>query len=334
MDLGARTESQQISGAFRVAPRGGIAWTPSDKLRTVLRGGAGYFYDRVPLNVYAFNRYPSRLITEYDTAGDVVSGPTLFLNTLGQNRVRRPFISQTPTDGNFSPRSLVWSLQAEQPLTRWLKMRATYLVNQSDGLAILQQLLPEPGNEQGAYLLEGAGTSKYRQFDVVAQVHLRADRELFFSYTHSSVRGDLNEFSQFLGSAPVPVIRPNVYGTLGTNMPNRFIGWGVVRLPWKCQIAPVFEYRNGFPYLELTPAQTYATEPNSRQFPHFLSLDSRFSKDIKVNANYSVRLSLSSFNLTNHFNPEQVRNNIGDPAFGYFFGHRGRRFTVDFDFLF
>ena len=43
---------------------------------------------------------------------------------------------------------------------------------------------------------------------------------------------------------------------------------------------------------------------------------------------------MSSFNLTNHFNPEQVHNNIADPAHGLFFGHRGRRFTVDFDFLF
>ena len=42
----------------------------------------------------------------------------------------------------------------------------------------------------------------------------------------------------------------------------------------------------------------------------------------------------SSFNLTNHFNPEAVHANTGDPAFGYFFGHRGRRFTVDFDVLF
>jgi hypothetical protein len=29
-----------------------------------------------------------------------------------------------------------------------------------------------------------------------------------------------------------------------------------------------------------------------------------------------------------------VHANTADPAYGYFFGHRGRRFTVDFDFLF
>ena len=81
-------------------------------------------------------------------------------------------------------------------------------------------------------------------------------------------------------------------------------------------------------------SQRYSGIPNRHRFPHFLSVDSRFSKDLKVNANHSIRLSISGFNLTNHFNPEAVRSNTGDPVFGYFFGHRGRRFTADFDFLF
>jgi hypothetical protein len=65
-----------------------------------------------------------------------------------------------------------------------------------------------------------------------------------------------------------------------------------------------------------------------------MSLDARFSKDIQVNPKYAVRLSVSSYNLTSHFNPEAVHWNIGDPAYGLFFGQRGRRFTADFDVLF
>ena len=57
-------------------------------------------------------------------------------------------------------------------------------------------------------------------------------------------------------------------------------------------------------------------------------------RTFRCSRQYAVRLSVSAFNLTNHFNPEAVHSNVDDPAFGYFFGHRGRRFTLDFDVLF
>lgn len=334
VDLGVRTESQQISGAFRVAPRLGLSWSPLAHTGTVLRGGAGLFYDRVPLNVYGFNRFPDRHVTFYDGAGSITAGPFLFLNTLGQSRVRFPFVSQSPVDGNFSPRSEVWSMQVEQPLTRRLKVRLTYLRNSSDGLVILKRVPPDPATETGAYLLEGTGSSRYRQFDVTAQVRLRDDRELFFSYVRSRARGDLNDFGRYLGTVPTAIIRENQYGTLGTDLPDRFLSWGVMRLSKTIQVAPVVEVRSGFPYIQTDVLQRYVGVPNSTRFPAFISVDTRISKDVKITSKHSIRLSVSGFNLTNHFNPEAVHSNVADPAFGYFFGHRGRHFTADFDFLF
>jgi hypothetical protein len=335
LDLGVRTESQQISGSFRVAPRGGFSFTPFTSTHTVIRGGFGFFYDRVPLNVYAFNRYPDRLVSYFDPqTGDLIDGPIRYVNTLGQNRVRFPFVSQKPIDGNFSPRSNIWSLQLEQPITRQLRLRATYLHNYGDGLVVVNRVAPDPTTNVGAYLLEGTGESRYKQFDVIAQYRLRTDRELFFSYTRSSATGDLNDFGRFLGTVPAPIIRENYYGRLPTDLPNRFLAWGVVRLPKKFQVAPVVEWRNGFPYLETNVYQDYAGTPYRDRFPTFFSVDSRFSKDFQVSPKYAVRLSLSGFNLTNHFNPEAVHSNTADPVYGYFLGHRGRRFTMDFDFLF
>lgn len=60
----------------------------------------------------------------------------------------------------------------------------------------------------------------------------------------------------------------------------------------------------------------------------------RVWRDFKVDARHSLRLSVSSFNLTNHFNPETTHWNTADPANGLFFGERHRRFTVDFDVIF
>ena len=334
MDLGVRTESQQISGAFRVAPRGGLAWSPFSTAGTVIRAGFGLFYDRVPLNIYVFNRYPDQLITWYGANGNISAGPYLFLNTLGQSKVRFPFVSQQPKDGNFSPHSDNWSVQVEHPVTPALRLRLSYLQNDAAGLATLGTVPPDPAAGTGAYLLEGTGQARYRQLEAMARVRMGNERELFFSYVYSRARGNLNDFGGFLGMFPVPIVRPDQVGNLPGSLPNRFLGWGLLRVRKTWRIAPLLELRNGFPYAATDVAQNYVGVPNDRRFPWFLALDARLSKDIQVSPQYALRLSLSSFNLTNHFNPEAVHANTGDSAFGYFFGHRGRRFTVDFDVLF
>lgn len=334
LDLGTRVESQEVSGAFRVAPRAGLAWNPIPGQGTTVRGGFGFFYDRVPLNVYVFNKYPDQSITYYDAAGNVSGGPYLYLNTLGQAKVRHPFIFQQPIDGNFSPRSINWTMQIEQPVGHYLKLRTGFMQSLSDGLVILNPVAPDPQTNLGAHLLSGTGGARYRQFEMSARFRLGETRQLMFSYIRSKGRGDLNDFGSFLGTFPLPIVRPNQFGNSPADLPNRFLTWGLMQLPWKFRISPVIEYRSGFPYVVTNADQDYVGVPNTRRFPQFLSVDSRISKDFQVHPKYAVRLSVSAFNLTNHFNPEAVHPNVADPAFGYFFGHRGRRFTLDFDVLF
>lgn len=333
LDLGIRTESQQVSGAFRVAPRVGLAWSPFGT-GFIVRGGFGLFYDRVPLNIYTFNKYPDQLITKYDINGEISAGPTLYLNTLGQSRVRFPFVNQQPIDGNFSPHSGNWSLSVEQPIGKLVRVRTSYMQHDSTGLAVLRRIDPDSTTGNGAFLLEGTGQARYRQFETTVRTRLGEERELFFSYAYSRARGDLNDFSTYLSTFPAPIIRPGYFGNLPSSLPNRFLAWGIFKVSKTVRVAPVVEARNGFPYNVIDAYRNYADVPMRNRYPFFLSLDARVSKDIQVNPKYAVRLSLSSFNLTNHFNPEAVHNNVADPVFGYFFGHRGRRFTADFDVLF
>jgi hypothetical protein len=334
MDLGIRTESQEVSESFRVAPRAGIVWTIFPKLGTAFRGGFGMFYDRVPLNVYAFNYYPKESIDFYDAGGNITAGPFLYANTLGVADVHSAFIFHHAVAGDFSPQSATGSVQVEQPITSVLHLRVGYMQNQAQGLVTMNPIAPDPVSNIGAYELRGDGVSRYRQLEVTARIKAGSSGELFASYVNSRDRGNLSDFNNYLGSFPIPLVRPDEYGNLSGDVPNRFLAWGSFRLPDGFRVSPVLEYRTGFPYATFDAAQNYAGPPNVNRYPAFFSLDSRASKDIKVNPKYTVRLSVSDFNLLNHFNPEAVHYNIADPEFGLFFGQRGRRFTADFDVLF
>jgi hypothetical protein len=334
MDIGLRVERQGITETVRIAPRVGLAWTPFSGQRTVIRGGFGLFYDRVPLNVYAFNRYPEQVITSYGPNGEIVDGPRRFLNVTGQvGPGELPFIVRDTVSGNFAPYSATWNMEVEHTLFRFLRIRANYLQSNSSGIVLVS---PAKLQEQDALLESGDGKARYHQLETTARVSLKSGQELLFSYVRSRSQGDLNEFDKYLGNFPSPVVHLNQFSNLPGDTPNRFLTWGVLNFPWKLIVGPLVEYRTGFPYAVLNAAQNYVGVPNSDQtrFPNFFSLDTRVSRDFKVNAKYRVRFTVRGLNLTNHFNPLGVHANIGDPEFGVFFGFYKRRYLVDFDVLY
>jgi hypothetical protein len=127
VDVGTRLEYQGITGTLRFAPRTGVAWTPFHNQRTVVRGGFGIFYDRVPLSVYSFGYYPEQVITTYGLNGQIVGEPRRFLNITEIDLGKRfPLIDSRKTAGNFAPFSKTWNIEIEHPLSRLLRLRANY----------------------------------------------------------------------------------------------------------------------------------------------------------------------------------------------------------------
>ncbi len=346
LDVGTRIEHQSITETFRIAPRFGLAWTPFGNQQTVVRMGYGLFYDRVPLNVYAFSRFPDQIITTYGPGGVITDGPRRFMNITDQAEASdSPFIHRRSTIGNFAPYSATWTVEVEHPITSNFQVRVNYQAGNSSGLVTLT---PKVVQGQDALVLGGGGKARYRQFEVLTRLSMKENQQLYFSYVRSRSNGDLNEFNNYLGNFPVPVIRPNQYSNLPGDMPHRFLSWGVLQLPWKMRLSPLVEWRNGFPYSVVDANQNYVGVPNTdkTRFPNFFSFDARVTRDFKINKAvenvlrfklndpYSVRVSVSGFNLTNHFNPPSLHNNINDPQYGLFFGQNRRRFRVDFDIIF
>jgi hypothetical protein len=330
-DLGVRLERQSISETFRIAPRAGVAWTPFGASRTTVQAGYGVFYDRVPLGVYAFNRFPERVVTNYAPDGSQIGAPIPYLNVVGYGVNSDSLLLQAENQpGNFAPRNTTGNVHVEHTVSTWLKIRGGYTDSQSSGLILLQPSAVQGAN---ALVLNGGGQARYRAAEITARLTWKRG-QFFAAYTRSRSQGDLNDFSNFFGNYPLPLIRPNLYATLPADLPNRVLAWGRLKLPWQLQILPIVEYRNGLPYAQYDVLGNYVGAPNSTRFPNFFSMDARILKDIKVSPKYTLRFSVTGNNLSDHFNALAVHANTADPFFGTFFGNYPRRFRVDFDVLF
>ncbi|HVO98707.1 MAG TPA: hypothetical protein VMT15_11605 [Bryobacteraceae bacterium] len=333
IDYGARIEHQRLASSLRVGPRVGFAWSLFSDHRTVFRAGSGLFYDHLPLDIYTFGRYPLRTITNFNPDGTINGSPIEYINVIGSvTGPRSFFVHGQQVAGAFSPRGVTVNLQLEHKFPKLARVRAVYTDSSSLGLVVFEQETSADTNE---VVLNGNGKSRYRQLVVDSKLTWKSDQQLDVAYTRSDAQGNLNTFDLFLGNYPIPIIRPNVYTTLPADLPNRFLVWGHLNPHvWNLSLQPIVEYRNGFPYAKFDAMQNYVGTPNNSRYPNFFSADVRISRDFKVSPKYKVRLSLSIFNMTNHFNALAIHNNIADPSYGVFFGNYDRRYRGDFDILF
>ena len=333
-DYGLRLEHQKLASSLRIAPRAGVAITPFPNERTVFRAGYGQFYDHIPLDVYSFGNYPRRTITDYAPDGSIIDS-YFVTNVIGSITGPRSFLIRGQrVAGAFSPRGVTWNLQAEHSFSRLLRVRAVYTNNRSVGLIVLDPETLGPINE---IVLNGDGQSSFRQAEFTAKLGWEKGQQLVFSYTRSRTEGNLNGFDNYLGNYPAPIVRPDLYSNLPGDIPNRFLLWGHLETHlWQLQFNPIIEYRNGFPYATYDQFQNYAGTPyaDATRFPNFFSADARVLREFRINPKYGLRLSVTGFNLTNHFNALAIHNNIDDPQHGVFFGNYHRRYRFDFEVLF
>ncbi len=331
VDYGARIEHQRLAQNLRIAPRVGLAWSPFDNNRTVLRAGYGTFYDHLPLDVYTFGRYPLRTVTYYAPDGSVIGEPVSYENVIGSLDGPRTFLVHgQQVAGDFSPRGATANVQIEHAFSSLFRVRGVYMDNKAVGLVVID---PE-GNQ---IVLNGNGQSRYRQLEVTGKFTWKNSQQLNLTYTHSRSEGSLNTFDYFLGNFPSQLVRPDLYGNLPADVPNRLLAWGRMKTHiWDVDILPMIEFRTGFPFAVLDAMQNYVGIPYSdaTRFPDYFSADARLMKDIALTPKYKVRLSVTGLNLTNRFNPLAVHDNVADPAYGVFLGSYHRRYLGDFEVLF
>jgi hypothetical protein len=327
LDLGLRLEHDSLSvEAMNASPRAGFVFAPTRDNRTAIRGGVGVFFDKIPLNVAIFPEIPEQTITRYANDGvTVVDGPNTFRHVIA-----------TRDGGLRVPYSLGWSLQFDRELRRGLLLRLGY-----EGREGFREFYVDPFQSPatGAELrLFNSGRQSYREYLVLLRWKPVERTTMYGSYVHARARGELNEYNQFFGGVPSPLVRANQYGPLDADAPHRVLLWGIVGLPYKLEFVPVLDVHSGFPFSALDRDWNYLGERNrAGRFPTFVGVDTKiqYPFDFKFkDRRFQFRAGVNVLNVLNHYNPREVQQYSASPNFGTFYNSVGRRFRLEgaFDF--
>jgi hypothetical protein len=338
VDLGARISTETTGWPFAIAPRAGVAYSPGKSGKTVIRAGSGIFFGVLPLLAANFAANPNRTITAFDTAGLPIGAPITYTNAYVANL--NPLTSSgLPRQPSTTPRDVTWNGQLEHELHKNLQLRAGYLDSHATYLFTVNPFTSTLGG-QSFEGLTNTGASHYREMEASAHYSLREHDQINVSYIWSRARGDLNSLSNVYIPFAAPVIRPNVYGILPSDIPNRVVGWGIFALPWKLTFSPLVDVHSGFPYSPIDVQQQYVGTPNGKRFPEYFSLDMKLYRQFRVpflgnrgGKVHHIRLGVYTLNVTNHGNFNAVYNNVASPNFGQFVGFLYRHEGAVIDFV-
>jgi Carboxypeptidase regulatory-like domain len=336
IDFGGRLTSQTVGRSAAFAPRLALAYSPAKHSKTVIRAGAGLFDGRVSLLDADFAHNPERIVSLFDQTGNLVGTPVALQNVYVANGTE-PLSSLIQRRPDKSPRTFLTNLEFDRQLSESSSFRLTYIYSRTYNLFVVNPVTGNPGGES-FLTLSNSGVSQYHEFEATFHVQPVRRADLNISYIWSRNRGDLNTSSQIFVSFEQPVIRANVFGVAPSDVPNRFITWGILHLPWEMTLSPVFDIHSGLPYSNVDVLQNYAGRPDGQRFPTFVSLDTRVYRDFHLplpgvnrSSRRKVRLGIYSINLTNHKNFRDVFSNVTSPFFGRFAGfeHRINGFVLE-----
>jgi len=338
VDMGARLSTETSGWSAALAPRAGVAYSPGKSGKTVFRGGAGMFYGVLPLLAGDFSTNPNRTITEFDPAGLPLGPAITYTNAFvgGTNPLTG---SALPGKPDTTPRNVTWNGEVAQLLRKDLRLRVGYLDSHTSYLFDVQPFTSTTGGP--SYMgLTNTGSSHYRELEATLHYDFGEHNQANVSYVWSKSRGDLNSLSEIEIPFAAPVIRPNMYGIMPSDIPNRVIAWGIFALPWKLTFSPLADVHSGFPYSPIDVEQQYVGVPNSQRFPEYFSLDLKLYRLFRVpflgnrgGKSHHIRLGVYSTNVTNHGNFSTVYNNSGSPNFGQFVGFLYRHEGAIIDFV-
>jgi len=330
--LGLRYDWQEhLSSPTHFAPRAAFGYAPGNG-KTVLRAGAGIFYDRLPDRVVEqislLNGVQEREFIVRQPAFPVVSltgvKPSIWL--LAPNP-QAPYLFQA-------------SFSIEHPLFQTLRstleyryLRGVHLFRALDVNAPVGGVRPDP-NLFLRRQVESIGL--LRSNAVIASLQGRVKKNVKFKAQYTLSRSDDNTDGPLVLPADSRNLGPE-WGRSSFDMRHRLVLAGTADLPAAFRLGLMLVANSGAPFNITTGSDDNGdgvandrppgVTRNTGQGPGFVQTDLRISKvftffkgplneDGDVSAFRKMELSFDAFNLFNHTNLTSIIGQVSSPRFG------------------
>ena len=314
LEFGGRLDRDGIIGGLTGTPRVGTVFLLNETGSTLVRGGYGFFYERMPSIAGAFEQFEREIDTRYAADG----------TPLG------PAVTFTPTSalGDAPPRSTTWDVAFEHRFNPTWAVHASYLDRRGSNELIVQ---PVVGLGEGQFRLDSSGSSVYRDAEVGVQFN-KPSADFTLTYIRSQASTDLNTLTNFYNTVLWPVIGANAYAPANTDVPHRLFGRGRYQPTPRWLIAGVADWRTGFPYSVVNEYLDFVGPRNQvyrfpNRFAADLGIERRFT-GLKWKPWIGVRL----YNAFDSFIPADVQANVTSPFFGRFYNSEIQQIRVQIRF--
>jgi outer membrane receptor for ferrienterochelin and colicin len=306
VELGMRLDRERVAGRNNFGPRTAFSFFPLGTNHLKLSGGAGLFYDNIPLMSLQLPRMQLRYTTVFDEGGRLTAA-------------RPTAVRVSPELRN--PSGFHWNLELEHEWApRWVS-RINYVRKKGRDQVRLAAIARPDGFDM---IFDNSGRSTYSALEFALDRPIRTNLRILSSYTYSDAKGRPALSLDF----PDPALETAGKAPLEWNTRHRFVSWGYFPIPGKMDASFSIEARSGFPYTTIDDLNRAIGGYNSHTMPAYFVTNVNVEKEIPIPFGKRMAFRVGVTNLFNRFNPRYVDANVNSPLFMTFSESSGRHLVA------